>query len=300
MNKFKKPYLSFVVVGRNDNYGHRFLYRTQNFLDNVAYLCEKYKLDSELIFIEWNPPKNNKRMYEALNINKNRKYLKIRFIGVPNKLHRTLQNSDKCPIYEYLGKNVGIRRSNGDFVLITNPDILFNEELIRFFSKRKLKESYFYRIARYDLLADIPENLTTKEKIQFCKINYDGIGGVFFWADNPRKIISFLKKLPRRIIFNVKRILGVSLAYRRYSYVIYQGGAPGDFILISRRGWFKFRGFPEIFSRGGLDGYGCVIARSSGLKMKTFRQKNKIYHQSHGKPHDNLRRNFDNASRNAS
>jgi len=41
----KKPYISFVAVGRNDNYGHNFLGRFQNFVSNLEYLCEKYKLN---------------------------------------------------------------------------------------------------------------------------------------------------------------------------------------------------------------------------------------------------------------
>ena len=32
--------------------------------------------------------------------------------------------------YEYYAKNVGIRNSEGEFVLITNPDIMFTQEIV--------------------------------------------------------------------------------------------------------------------------------------------------------------------------
>ena len=37
--------------------------------------------------------------------------------------------------YEYYAKNVGIRNSDGEFVLITNPDDLLNDELVESISK---------------------------------------------------------------------------------------------------------------------------------------------------------------------
>jgi hypothetical protein len=54
--------------------------------------------------------------------------LAVRVITVPSDLHDTLNSTS--PVLEFHAKNVGIRRARGDFVLVTNPDILFSTALI--------------------------------------------------------------------------------------------------------------------------------------------------------------------------
>ena len=48
-------------------------------------------------------------------------------------------------------KNVGMRRAKGEFVLVTNGDVLLGEALIGIISNRKLDKDSFYRIDRHDL-----------------------------------------------------------------------------------------------------------------------------------------------------
>ncbi len=280
-----KPYISFVVTARNDDYGHRFLFRVQNFLDNLIYLCEKYKLHSEIIFVEWNPKKGKNRLWKDLKFKKNRDYTKLRFIEVPNNIHKKFKDSDKFPLFEYIGKNVGIRRAKGKFVLITNPDILFSEELIFFLSNKKLKEDVFYRVARYDLIKDIPEDIPPKKVIEFCKENWSGKLGVYFRSNN-LKTLKFkdLKSILRKQIINIGRALFM-LFSKKHKYLWYHGGAPGDFILMSKDSWFKFNAFPEIpVPSCGIDGYGCILAVASGIKMKNLKNPIRIYHQYHERP----------------
>ena len=66
----------------------------------------------------------------------------------------------------------GIRKAKGKFVLITNPDLLFNDDLINYLSKRLLDRKTIYRVRRCDLEDDIPENLDSSEKLEFCRENY--------------------------------------------------------------------------------------------------------------------------------
>jgi len=280
-----KPYLSIVVTARNDDYGHRFLYRVQKFLDNLVYLCEKYKLSSEVLFIDWNPPKETKRLWDALDFPKTRKYLRIRFIEVPNKIHKTFKDSDKWPLFEYIGKNVGINRSNGEFVLTTNPDIIFNEELIEFISKKKLDTRNFYRISRYDVPIDIPENIRAPKVITFCKKNWEEKLGTFFRNPNFKKIrLGNVKYVAIRQGLNIGRLL-LMLFGKNSSHLWYHGGAPGDFILMTKKAWQKFDGFPELpMPSVGVDGYGVICAVASGLKMKSIKPPCRIYHQFHERP----------------
>ena len=279
------PYISFIVTARNDDYGYRFLFRMQNFVNNLSYLCEKYKLNSELIIVEWNPPKKNKKLYEELKIRKNRDFLKVRFIEVPENLHKKFKESDKFPLFEYIGKNVGIRRALGEFVLTTNPDIIFNENLIEFISKKQLDKKYFYRIVRYNLNKDIPKNFNASKVLDFCDKNWKVKLGIYFRGINPRKIkFKDFKSLIKTQIINLGRLFFMFFGKDK-RYLWYHGGAPGDLILMSKNSWEKFSAFPEFSVPScGIDGYGVILAVASGLKMKRLNLAMKIYHQPHYRP----------------
>ena len=50
------PYLSLVVAARNDNHGGNMLARMQAFLDAWLVQSARYRLSSEIVVVEWNPP----------------------------------------------------------------------------------------------------------------------------------------------------------------------------------------------------------------------------------------------------
>ncbi|MBI3623517.1 hypothetical protein HY212_05570 [Candidatus Pacearchaeota archaeon] len=265
-------YVSFVVIGRNDDYGHRFLYRIQRFIDNLVYLCEKCELPSELIFVEWNPPKDKERLYEALKIKKDREFLKIRFVEVPKEIHDKVKTSDKMPLLEFLGKNAGMRRAKGEFIVFTNPDIIFSEDMIRFFSQKKLKKKIFYRANRYDLSVDIPTDMKAEDVEKFCEKNWDFCWSAYFGRyHRAMKIIPDLPRLFARLLTKMTK---------NKAYLRYHGGSPGDFMLLAREEVMNLRGYPEMNVHGGMDGYVSIMAVASGNKLKILKEK--TYHQSHG------------------
>ncbi|MEK6925719.1 MAG: hypothetical protein AABW50_00410 [Nanoarchaeota archaeon] len=284
-----KPYISFVVTGRNDDYGHRFLYRIQRFTDNLIYLCEKYRLPSELIFVEWNPPKDKEKLYKALKIKNNRKFLKVRFIEVSKEIHDKFKTSEKMPLLEFLGKNSGMRRAQGEFIVFTNPDIIFSEEMIRFFSQRKLKKKIFYRANRYDLSIDIPTEMKTSDVEKFCRKSWDFCWSAYFGRYHRGiKIIPDLPRLFARLLIKMTK---------DKSYLRYHGGSPGDFMLLSSEEVMNFRGYPEMNVHGGMDGYVSIQAVSSGNKLKILKEK--TYHQSHGPAGERPLPNMENYTRDA-
>jgi hypothetical protein len=70
-----------------------------------------------------------------------------------------------------IGKNVGIRRAEGEFILATNIDLLFNDELFYIFSSKKLRSGNLYRIDRSDVGLDFPFEKPFEEQIEFCRAN---------------------------------------------------------------------------------------------------------------------------------
>jgi hypothetical protein len=89
------------------------------------------QFDGEIIVVEWNPPKNPPRLVDTIRWPTWTHGI-IRLIEVPEQIHQELPNAEKMPLFEYLGKNVGIRRARGDYILATNPDIVFSRALLEF------------------------------------------------------------------------------------------------------------------------------------------------------------------------
>jgi len=281
----QNPYISFVVIGRNDNYGEGFLDRFQNFINNLTYLTNKYNLYSELVIVEWNPPKENKKLFEVLKIERNN-FLTIRFVEVPFKVHKQIKDSETRVLFENIGKNVGIRRAKGKFILVTNPDILFNSNLIKYLSKGRLNQNSCYRMFRYDLpKSTLPKDI--KKWDSWCRDNYKINQGGVFRLKNYRKIKN-LFYLPRDISLAVIKKI-ISLYYpEKFGYASLTGGAcPGDFILMSKELWNKSEGYPEMSTLNtALDSIAVLNARFIGSKIKRIKNPCKIFHQFHDTPNE--------------
>ena len=124
------PYLSVVVVSRNDDHGGNPLLRTQLCINSLYEQCNRYRLPIELIVVDWNPPLDRPGLADVIQWPEDRRFIRTRVISVPPKFHRKLPHSEDLPLFQMIGKNVGIRRANGEYVLATNIDILFSDELM--------------------------------------------------------------------------------------------------------------------------------------------------------------------------
>ena len=141
-------YLSIVAASRNDNHGNNLDERTNLFIKSLAENCEKYKISSELILVEWNQIPNTKTLSDRLNLISN-EYLESKIIAVNKDHHLKLPNSDRLQFFQMIAKNVGIRRASGKFILVTNIDVIINQKLYEFISQKKLEEKTIYRCDRH-------------------------------------------------------------------------------------------------------------------------------------------------------
>ena len=169
MNQPTEPYLSVVVASRNDDHGGNLMGRTQIFLDGWLTQARRYNISSELIFVEWNPPADRPPLAEALKWPADLGPCTVRFIEVPAELHQRYQHAAGLPLYQMIGKNVGIRRARGRFVLATNIDILFSDELAAFLGERRLEMNRMYRVDRYDAMSDVPAGASLDEQLAYCR-----------------------------------------------------------------------------------------------------------------------------------
>ncbi len=187
MSGIREPYLSVVVTARNDDHGGNLLGRMQAFVNGWLNQARRHSIPSELIIVEWNPPQDRPRLVQALRWPAETGPCAVRIIEVPPELHARYAHGAALPLYQMIGKNVGIRRARGRFVLATNIDILFSSELVEFFAKQQLDSGRMYRMDRHDVMSDVPVDADPEEQLAYCRehvIRIHRRGGSFSVSQN--------------------------------------------------------------------------------------------------------------------
>jgi len=138
----------------------------QIFVTGVLEQCRRHDLSAELILVEWNPPQDRPALAEALRWPEPGPCA-VRIIEVPAAIHRRFAHADALPLHQMIAKNAGIRRARGEFVLATNIDLLFSDELIHFLASRTLEKDRMYRIDRSDVSADVPD-APVQDQLAWC------------------------------------------------------------------------------------------------------------------------------------
>lgn len=263
-------YLSIVVCGRNDNYGGNFLSRCHVFVSSISILSNRYNVESEIIFVEWNPLSNTATLHEELTKNKAAiEYKqKMRFISVPNHIHNKFKNRQPhLPVLDYVGKNVGIRRSRGRFILVCSPDIIFQDALFDMMKNNLLEDKYIYRTTRADVTRGkiVPNNYEEHQKLLL---------------DCSQSITATHLDVPSHVYDNtVGNRIEVSHMCRN---------GCGDFLLMAKDNWFRLKGCPET---GFSQRFMHLDSMTLTFAVKYFEQwmlsKNfTIYHQDHDRSHN--------------
>jgi len=189
-----EPYISLVVTARNDDHGGNLLTRMQAFADGWIEQCTRFELNSELIIVEWNPVEDRPSLADAIVWPADNRHCQVRVITVPASVHRRYRHADALGLYQMIAKNVGIRRARGQFVLATNIDILFSDELMRSLARRDLSPSRMYRIDRHDAMSEIPSGVGIQQRLEWCAahlLRLNAREGTFaFTVDEPRAAVA--------------------------------------------------------------------------------------------------------------
>lgn len=135
--------ITAVVVSRNDNYG--------GMLKERATYCLNSMIDTfdEVIYIDWNSPTHSllHDIKDKLDLKNN-----IKHIVITPEVASILTNNDsdaqKC--CETLGRNLGIRRAIGDYIVSTNIDVIApkREDLEKSIIDNTINDKTFYTISR--------------------------------------------------------------------------------------------------------------------------------------------------------
>lgn len=247
-----KPYLSIIIFSRNDDHQGDMFKHMQTAITSLIIQVKRYNLKAELILVEWNPPVDRPLLKDALSWPDDLGPLAIRIIVIPPSIHKKYKCSNKAKIVIRAASNVGIRRARGEFILATNADILFSDELINFLSLEKLNKNSIYRANRCDVHRDVLKCSSVQEQIDFCKKNI-----IRVWQ-KPDKSPHGLIKYP----------------------ILHSNAC--DFILFARKYWHLLHGYPELNNLGiGTDPLLCYMAYLAGLKEKILKDPMRVYHIDH-------------------
>jgi hypothetical protein len=162
------PLLSVVAVSRNDDHGGNMRGRMQHFVDGFVAQCRRHGLHAELILVEWNPPPGRPPLDETLQWPADLGPASIRIVCVPPDIHAGFAHSSQLPLFQMIGKNVGIRRARGRYVLATNVDILLDDATVEYLRDR-LVPGTMLRIDRYDVPSDLPQGAPFEQVLADCE-----------------------------------------------------------------------------------------------------------------------------------
>jgi hypothetical protein len=272
------PYLSIVAVSRNDDHGAGLLRRMQHFIDCLSGQVNQIGIPVELILVEWNPPVDRPCLREALSWPAPSAYFSVRIITVPPEVHKKFQHAEKLPLFQMIGKNVGIRRAKGRFILATNIDIICSQELMQAIAKKQLEPGIFYRADRIDVDSSIPAGNSMDEKLEFCRTHVIRVNSRYYLASvsNFKALVIDIAHNPALLGYYFKNLI-YKLKIPRLHY-----NACGDFTLMAKEDWESLRGYPELEMYSlHIDSLFLMAASNSGRHEHAFRPPQVVYHIEH-------------------
>ncbi len=145
------PYVSFVSWGRNDGYTQAYAERARRAVSVLAQQLEAARLDSEIIFVEWNPVPGEPMLIDAFDVPASLRFVSVRGVVVGRQYHEGFEGAVERAIHSGEAANVGLRRARGAFVTPKASDTILSQALIDRIARRDLDPGCMYRVDRYDI-----------------------------------------------------------------------------------------------------------------------------------------------------
>ena len=282
-------YLSIVCVSRNDDHGGSLLQRMQLFLDSLAKQFSDSGVVAELVLVEWNPPSHATKLTEALDWNAFRSNsLHVRVIEISEEIHRAFGVPEGLPLLQMIGKNVGIQRARGEFILCTNIDVLFSSTLVRSITSGQLRPDRMYRAERVDVHTDVLRTAFPSVE-EFCWKNVVRRNKRTFpirlsEAASRGDLRQLFKHARRSLSFEIESLAEATLTVAKSSVApgLLFTNACGDFTLLHRDGWRKIGGYAEFVGYSfNIDSLGCYAAHYAGVLESSFVSPAVCFHIEH-------------------
>jgi len=255
-------YLSIVMCGSNAGYGGNFLERMQNSVDRLFLCARKARLDAEFILVEWGNPEENLSLSDAIDWA--RVSIPSKIIKVPKSFVDTIPNPHNDSFLEKWAKNVGIRRSVGEFVLCTNADSMYSSELVHRLARHDLDGDCFYRVDRHDFVGDEPTSVHRANGSTGKRLDRYEDGVPIFRQYEPPHTPS------PNALFDYPGIGRIPLLHFN---------AAGEFTLMSKKAWENIHGYPELPFSCSVDSMAVYLAAKHGYKQVVLPEP--LFHADH-------------------
>jgi hypothetical protein len=147
VNLTESPYLSIVIVGRNDGFGGGFARACQDYVHSIGRAIKAVPLaDIELVIVDFGGNETAKTLAAELEVPAALAG-KVRFVKVPAGVAESVRKAlgEADGFMEYSAKNAGIRRAKGRFVLVTSPFVILPKQFFEFVSGRQFSDGIVYR-----------------------------------------------------------------------------------------------------------------------------------------------------------
>jgi hypothetical protein len=256
----------------------------QVFVSALFAQCRRHDVDAELVLVEWNPPAERPRLQDVLEWPTVAAPGAIRIIEVPEAFHRRLAHGDALPLFQMIAKNVGIRRARGRFVLATNVDVIFPDEIMELIAARSLDSGRLYRLDRHDVPRDVPWPTESSALLDWCAAHVQRVNlreGTFRVVDGGRRVPVAARPPVWKRAWRAGRRALAPAATEAVAPLLHIN-ACGDFTLLAQERWWQLRGYPELemFSFH-LDSVLCHAAHASGAAELALGPPFRIFHIDH-------------------
>jgi hypothetical protein len=246
--------LSIVVTGRNDGYGGDFVKRFFATLEFNHRELAARQVPYEVVLVEWAPLRGRPLLADLVDQHCTPAAAEVvRAVIVDAAYHDAVMLNPRLAYQEFLAKNVGVRRARGEYLIVTNCDVIFGRHILGRLERGELQPRVVFRAARWDLVPSIDvDHLDWR-----C-------------LEDPANLSRPGKKLRPP----------------------YFRGATGDFIALDRASFHELRGFNEVYrvARFGVDANFLVHAVSSGLTIADI--GGPVYHVDHEGSYQTTRAKF--------
>ena len=242
--------ISFVTSIKICKYYEDYGNRLKDYIENISWGCGLFDISYEIIVCEDVCDKNIKRINEILSpefLSENETQIIYINQDYPNPIGYNM--------IEAYAKNAGLYRSKGEYVCITNADILFNYDFF-YYIKNSLKKNRFYRFLQYECT-----NLKDSEYY------------------TPLIIAENHVKRPINPFLNVKTINYKNLKNMNSidAIVVAMANKSGDIMLMDRDNWIKIKGYPENKYWVHSDYIVCRVVNNNRIPIEAVQEPVKIY-----------------------
>ncbi len=163
-------YISFIIPMRNDNYGGNLVDKLKYCHNHLASNLEKFKIESEIIYVDWNPPSHKQSLFALIKkINKSKK-IKVKVIKVNSSFHKKYKYSKSFPIMMEVADNVGFQRSEATFSTNKAYDTYYSENFFYLLKNKKLDQNALTIISRNLISFNDLKKKRTNKKIKYLQI----------------------------------------------------------------------------------------------------------------------------------